>query len=179
MACRAQRSPQRRFWNHRDENPCHEEWHGFGLILARQHDGENARGLARVGGVFRPVAAVEIVTVDFPEDGLIIDLERPKVMLTMRVVITGERIKHVYPLQDDGLRLGRERCNGGGHDHGAAGEGSSKGVIEFADASYLTVHDNLPGGTPAPNDFDAGRHRRDAAGTQRSPLRAGKEQVRH
>src|ERR1700680_4744912 len=79
-------------------------------ILARQHDGENAK---RRGGVCRILAAVimagaegsAIIIVDLPKDARPFMVERAEVMLPVRVVVLGEGVERLHLLRDSNHML--------------------------------------------------------------------------
>ena len=75
----------------------------WGLVLVGAHDGEHARRLLGVGGIFRTAVHVEGVVVDFEEVGFALDLEAAEVVLAVRVVVRGEFVERLHGQEHAGF----------------------------------------------------------------------------
>jgi hypothetical protein len=107
-----------------------------GSVLHREHEGEHARRLRRVGGIGRTEFEVEVVVVDFEKELVSRQVETAEVVLSVRIVIGVEAVErgdlsdcHRADVARQGVDTGRQ--------HDAAErwiEGLPKGVVEIANA---------------------------------------------
>ena len=103
-------------------------------ILFSQHDRENARGLCRVGGVFRAELTSRVVIVDLPENALAVVVEAPEIMLTVGVVVVGEAVESANLIKDRGAVVVAESKDSVRDVASAIGRKvPPESVVEFAD----------------------------------------------
>jgi len=110
------------------------------LILLCQHDGQDARGLGRVGRVLGAsriavqfALGIQRVIVDFPEDLMALDGEGAEVVLAVGVVVRGEGVKGPHALDDRQHQEVGQVQDALGDVHVSAGAGGAELVVQLAD----------------------------------------------
>ncbi len=103
------------------------------LVFLRQHEGEDADGLGRIGGVFAAELQIPVVVVDLPEDGCVVVDDAAEVVFAVRVVGLVERVEQADLADDDSLVGVTQRLNSGRYHHQPAGSGAAEFVIQAAD----------------------------------------------
>src|SRR5258708_1351126 len=100
-----------------------------GSVLVSAHDGEHARRLFGVCGVFRPALQFEGVVVDLEKVGLARELEVSEIMLAMRIIVRIECGEALYAEDDLGFYVQRQFCDALRHDNLTTNERGPKIVI--------------------------------------------------
>src|SRR5471032_2374202 len=105
---------------------------GGGSVFVGPHEGEDARGLARIGGVVRSEFESEVVVIDLEEVALALEVDGAKVVVLKRIIIFFEEIEPAHEPDQAAQFAGREGLHARRDDDLAASQSSAKGVVQHS-----------------------------------------------
>lgn len=93
--------------------------------------------MRRIGRIFRAVAAIKIVVIDFPEQLCSVQVEASEIVLAVRVVIGAEIAKGANPSQREMRKRYTKSACACREEYLSAAQRAAEGIVQFADADRV------------------------------------------